>query len=43
MWAGVDDVTARRTEEGDEQRADQAGSGVWIMDSDVGSLAPGET
>src|SRR5439155_18163001 len=43
VWAGVDDVTARRTEEGDEQRADQAGSGVWIMDSDVGSLAPGET
>jgi hypothetical protein len=43
VWAGVDDVTARRVDESGEQLAEPAGSGVWIMDSDIGSLAPGET
>ncbi len=42
VWAGVDDVTGRRDESG-ERTAEPAGAGVWVMDSDVGSLAPGET
>ena len=43
VWAGVNDVTARRVDDSGEQLAEPVGAGVWVMDSDVGSLAPGET
>jgi hypothetical protein len=45
VWAGVDDVTLRRPE-GDAsilEVAEPAQAGVWVMDSDVGSLAAGES
>ncbi len=45
VWAGVDDGTIRRSEAEDVPPADavEAESGVWVMDSDVGSLARRET
>lgn len=45
VWAGVDDATLRRPE-GDAsilEIAEPAQAGVWVMDSDVGSLAAGES
>jgi len=46
VWAGVDDGTIRRSEAEDvppAEAAEAAESGLWVMDSDVGSLARGET
>jgi hypothetical protein len=45
VWAGVDDVTLRRPDADTVQSlefAEPSNAGVWVMDSDVGSLAPGE-
>lgn len=48
VWAGVDDVTLRRPDADTVQglefaEAEPAQAGVWVMDSDVGSLAAGES
>jgi hypothetical protein len=46
VWAGVDDATLRRPDADTVQSAEfvePAQAGVWVMDSDVGSLAAGET
>jgi hypothetical protein len=43
VWAGVDDVTLRRPEGDAAELAEPAQAGVWVMDSDVGSLAVGES
>jgi len=46
VWAGVDDGTIRRREAEDvppAEGAEAAESGLWVMDSDVGSLAQRET
>lgn len=43
VWAGVDDVTLRRPDADILEIAEPAQAGVWVMDSDVGSLAAGES
>jgi len=46
VWAGVDDGTIRRQEADDVppvEAAETAEAGLWVMDSDVGSLARRET
>lgn len=43
VWAGVDDATLRRPDASILEVAEPAQAGVWVMDSDVGSLAAGET
>lgn len=43
VWAGVDDGSIRRGEGEAVRLAESADSGVWVMDSNVGSLAPRET
>ena len=42
VWAGVDDATLRRPDTSILEVAEPAQAGVWVMDSDVGSLAAGE-
>jgi len=43
VWAGVDDATLRRPDASILEIAESAQAGVWVMDSDVGSLARGES
>jgi hypothetical protein len=43
VWAGVDDATLRRPDGDVVEIAEPAQAGVWVMDSDVGSLATTET
>ena len=46
VWAGVDDITIRRSEGEDVpavEGTEAAEAGLWVMDSDVGSLARRET
>jgi len=46
VWAGVDDGTIRRSEAEDvppEEAAEATENGLWVMDSDVGSLAQRES
>jgi hypothetical protein len=43
VWAGVDDATLRRPDGETVEIAEPAQAGVWVMDSDVGSLAAGES
>jgi hypothetical protein len=46
VWAGVDDATLRRPDADTVQSvefAEPAQAGVWVMDSDIGSLAAGES
>ena len=43
VWAGVDDATLRRPDADILEIAEPAQAGVWVMDSDVGSLAAGES